>query len=40
MHFFNPVPKMKLVEIERGLETAGRLGRKVGRGVYDYAREE
>ena len=86
MHFFNPVPKMKLVEIVRAPETgeaavatvtevarrmvdlvgldtrlavleflhqrlgekyrpapllvehvkAGRLGRKVGRGVYDY----
>ena len=40
MHFFNPVPKMKLVEVVRGLETSdetvaacAELGRRMGKEV-------
>ena len=40
MHFFNPVPKMKLVEVVRGLETSDEtvaacveLGRRIGKEV-------
>ena len=40
MHFFNPVPKMKLLEIVRGLETSGatiaacaEIGRRMGKEV-------
>lgn len=42
MHFFNPVPKMKLVELVRGLETSERtfevtsnVARKMGKEIVD-----